>query len=208
MSFKCDLKSNNHRLRAFFSLLLLLLLSSSSKNVTEKSITNILSTVWMKWYIIFIIYDIVELFNMHKSFSFYLNIKFFAHKILNARFVSFKWNFGYTMLVGCYHVGPSGWFTVITSFSVDEWMNDRAIKGVRSCASMHISAKLHTLLLLSYKQAVEWWDFDTILLLTVLPSKFISSLWVCALHHSLLVIWLMFLNVFAFNDTISSWFWL
>lgn len=50
--------------------------------VTEKSIINVLSTVcvcvWMKWYIIFIIYDIVELFNMHKSFSFYLNIKFFG----------------------------------------------------------------------------------------------------------------------------------
>lgn len=92
--------------------------------MTEPSILNVLSTVcecvcvWMKWCIIFITYDIVELFNMHKSFSFDLNIKFFAHKILNA--LSFQWFrfFGYIFMcdVACYRVGWLGF--VITSFSV------------------------------------------------------------------------------------------
>lgn len=77
-------------------------------------------------YIIFIIYDIVELFNMHKSFSFYLNIKFFAHKILNA--LSFQWFpfFGYVLrwAVACYRIGRLfGWlvFRYHFVFCRSEW---------------------------------------------------------------------------------------
>lgn len=141
---------------------------------------------WMKWYIIFIIYDIVELFNMHKSFSFYLNIKFFAHKILNA--LSFQWFrfFGYMILlvivtVGCLVFRYHFVFTV--------WVRVRQrLNAVRSRILIHILIKMHTLLLL-IQQAAEWCDFDVVLLHTVLPLKFISiknpykCVCVCALHR-------------------------
>lgn len=82
------LNSDNHCTNAGrFLLLLLLLLLLCDKEEHYKYIVYcvyVFVRVDEMVYNIFIIYDIVELFNMHKSFSFYLNIKFFAHKILNA----------------------------------------------------------------------------------------------------------------------------
>lgn len=59
-------------------------------------------------YNIYYLWHCRDIFNMHKSFSFYLNIKFFAHEILNA--LSFQWFrlFGYIfkcMMLPAYHVG-------------------------------------------------------------------------------------------------------
>lgn len=88
---------------------------------------------------------------MHKSFSFYLNIKFFAHKILNA--LSFQWFrvFCFFWLyddVACYRVSRSVGrlldFSLSHRFlSTNKWMW-RAIKGVHPRTLIHILATLHT----------------------------------------------------------------